>query len=69
MPDGDIELAFDRESQGYWVIWRPTVIGWGVTKQEAVADLTAAARLSLDCVLGSKPGADEETSAEEQQGQ
>ena len=69
MPGGDIELVFDRESQGYWVIWQPTVVGWGVTKQDALADLIAAARFSLESLLGSKLEADGETSADEQKGQ
>ena len=39
----DIEIEFDEETRDYYIVWTPTVISLGKTKDEVLEDLREAA--------------------------
>ena len=58
MPDtSDIEIEFDEETRDYYIVWSPTVISLGKTKDEALEDLREAAHLFVDTMVDLKLGA------------
>ena len=50
----DIEIVFDEESQSYYIIWEPIIIGAGKTKKEVLADLRQAAHFGVDTIIDTK---------------
>ena len=50
----DILIELDGESQDYYVIWQPKVVGAGRTKQEALEDLRQAAHFGVDTMIDLK---------------
>ena len=51
---GEINLEFDRETQEYYIVWEPVVIGMGKTTHEALEDLRMAAHFSTDTLVDLK---------------
>lgn len=49
-----IKLEFDRETQQYYIIWEPIVIGTGRTRVTALEDLREAAHSGVDTLIDSK---------------
>ena len=51
---GIINLEFDRQSQSYYIIWEPVVIGLGKTEGEALKDLRIVAHSRVDTLVDLK---------------
>jgi len=51
---GIISLEFDRQSQSYYIIWEPVIIGLGKTEGEALEDLRTVAHSSVDTLVDLK---------------
>lgn len=49
-----IEIEFDEETQDYYIIWNPIVIGSGKTREEALEDLKGAAHYGVDTLIDLK---------------
>ena len=49
-----INLKFDRETQEYFIVWEPIVIGTGKTRHEALEDLRMAAHFGVDTLINMK---------------
>jgi hypothetical protein len=49
-----IDLEFDKESGGYYVVWEPVIIGAGRTAGEALEDLRAAGHFGVDALINRK---------------
>lgn len=49
-----IEIDFDEETQDYYIIWNPIVIGSGKTREEALEDLKGAAHYGVDTLIDLK---------------
>jgi hypothetical protein len=49
-----IDLEFDKESGGYYVVWEPVIIGAGRTAGEALEDLRAAGHFGVDALIDRK---------------
>jgi hypothetical protein len=49
-----IDLEFDKESGGYYVVWEPVIIGAGKTAGEALEDLRAAGHFAVDALIDHK---------------
>lgn len=47
----DIDVEFDKATQGYYAIWEPVVIGAGKTRHEALDDLRQAAHFGADTFI------------------
>jgi predicted RNase H-like HicB family nuclease len=55
LPDDEILIAYDDDSQSYYCIWRPlTSVGLGETKAEALDDLRAAAHFGIETMVDLK---------------
>ena len=52
--ENSIEIGFDEETQGYYIIWEPIVIGWGKTRQKVLEDLRQAAHFGIDTSIDIK---------------
>ena len=50
----DIEIEFDDQTQDYYIIWQPVVIGSGKTKAAALQDLREAAHFGVDNLIDLK---------------
>jgi len=50
----NIEIEFDEETQDYYIIWKPVVIGLGKTKANALQDLREAAHFGVDTLIDLK---------------
>ena len=49
-----IKIEFDKETQSYYIIWQPVVIGSGKTKADALQDLREAAHFGVDNLIALK---------------
>jgi predicted RNase H-like HicB family nuclease len=49
-----INLEFDKESGGYYIVWEPLVIGAGQTEGDALEDLREAAHFGVDTLVDRK---------------
>jgi predicted RNase H-like HicB family nuclease len=55
LPDDEIIIAYDSDSQSYYCIWRPlTSVGLGKTEAKALDDLRAAAHLGVETMVDLK---------------
>lgn len=50
----DIEIEFDDQTQDYYIIWQPVVIGSGKTEAAALQDLRQAAHFGVDTLIDLK---------------
>ena len=51
MPGSEIEIEFDEETQSYYAIWQPVIIGWGKTQAATLEDLRQAAHFGTDSLI------------------
>lgn len=49
-----IKIEFDNETQSYYIIWQPVVIGLGKTKTDTLQDLREAAHFGADNLIDLK---------------
>jgi predicted RNase H-like HicB family nuclease len=49
-----INLEFDSETEEYYIVWKPVVIGMGKTGDEALEDLREAAHFGVDTLIDLK---------------
>jgi hypothetical protein len=50
----NIDIEFDEETRGYYIIWEPVIIGMGKTSRAALEDLREAAHLGADTLIDLK---------------
>ena len=49
-----IEIEYDEDTQGYYIIWEPLITVWGKTRQKALKDLRQAAHYGVDTSIDVK---------------
>jgi predicted RNase H-like HicB family nuclease len=54
LAENDIKFEFDSESEEYYIIWKPLVIGMGKTRGKALEDLREAAHFGVDTLINLK---------------
>ena len=47
-PDNSIYINYDKQTQDYYIIWEPVIVGMGKTVPATMEDLRQALNLDLD---------------------
>jgi predicted RNase H-like HicB family nuclease len=54
LTDSNVNIEYDTETNDYYIVWEPLVIGAGKTEGAALEDLRAAALFGVDALIDLK---------------